>query len=86
MVNSLRIIILSEKQQFTHAGKSMVDKIKPSPDGLGDNKAIGRDCNYMLGLFSPNRYNIQTYGNYDLTRLKDTHRDLPVHLLTEPIC
>jgi len=68
----------SEKQQFTHSGQSMVNKIKPSPDGLGNNKEIGRDCNYMLGLFSPNRYDIKSYGGYDLTRLKDSHRDLSI--------
>lgn len=32
-----------EKQQFTSGGKSIIDKLRPSPDGLGDNKLLGRD-------------------------------------------
>lgn len=68
----------NEKQQFTMSGQSMINKLKPSPDGLATNKEVGRDCNYMLGLFSPNRYEFRDYNGYDLTRLKDTHRDLSI--------
>lgn len=67
-----------EKQQFTNSGRSIIAKLRPSPDMLGDNKLIGRDCNYMLGLFAPNRYDIPEYAGYDLTRLKDSHRELSV--------
>lgn len=72
-----------EKQQFTFKGESIINKIKPSADGLGDCKLTGRDCDLMLGLFAPARYNIGTYpleGGYDITQLKDTFRELSVIL------
>lgn len=67
-----------EKQQFTYKGDSIVSKLKPSPDNLAENKTIGRDCDYMLGLFAPNRFGIKEYDGYDLTKLKDTFRELSI--------
>lgn len=67
-----------EKQQFTYKGESIIQKLKPTHDGLAENKTIGRDCNYMLGMFSPNRYGVKEYDGYDLTRLRDCHRELSV--------
>ncbi len=75
-----------EKQQFTTSGKSIIDKLRPSPDGLGDNKLTGRDCDIMLGLFAPHRYGIETYPQrlnspgYDITKLRDNYRELSVLL------
>lgn len=75
-----------EKQQFTHSGRSIIDKLRPSPDGLGDNKLTGRDCDLMLGLFAPVRYGIESYPQrsgspgYDITQLKDNYRELSVLL------
>jgi len=72
-----------EKQQFTFKGSSIINKIKPSPDGLGDCKLSGRDCDVMLGLFAPARYNIAQYPaeeGYDLTKLGDSFRELSILL------
>jgi len=65
-----------EKQLFTSTGQSVKDKLKPSPDGLADNKTIGRDLNYIIGLFSPARYGFREHEGWDLNRLKDAHREL----------
>lgn len=67
-----------EKQQFTYRGDSIVQKLRPSPDNLANNKEIGRDCDYMLGLFAPNRYGLKTYDGYDLVKLKDCFRELSI--------
>lgn len=69
-----------EKQQFTIRGDSVIDKLRPSADGLGDNKLTGRDCNLMIGLFAPYRYKIDNYAGYDLNILKDNYRELLVIL------
>lgn len=72
-----------EKQQFSMLkGESIVDKLKPSADGLGDNKLVGRDLNLLLGLFAPHRYNLKNkqYEGYDLSILKDNYRELSVIL------
>lgn len=67
-----------EKQQFTYKGDSIIQKLKPTHDGLANNKEIGRDCNYMLGMFAPNRFGVKEYDGYDLTKLKDCHRELSI--------
>lgn len=65
-----------EQQQYTFSGDSIIDKLKPSADGLGDCKLVGRDVNLMIGLFAPNRYKIPKYEGYDISRLKDHYREL----------
>ncbi len=72
-----------EKQQFTFKGDSIIDKIRPSPDGLGDCKITSRDCDLMLSLFSPARYSIIKYpesNGYDISKLKDNYRELSILL------
>lgn len=70
----------SEKQEFTRAGGTIIDKLKPGPDGLGDNKAIARDVNLMLSLFWPARYGIKEYHDWDLARIGHQHRELNINL------
>jgi hypothetical protein len=77
--------LASEQQQFTNSGKSIVEKLKPSADGLGDNKLTSRDCNLMLGIFNPYKYGFATYKasgetGYNLERLQDNHRELIILL------
>jgi hypothetical protein len=69
-----------EKQQFNNYGGSVVAKLRPTADGLGDSKLTGRDCNLMIGLFAPYRYDIPTHNNYDMKILKDNYRELIVLL------
>lgn len=49
--------------------------LRPSHNGLGDNKLTGRDCDLMFGLFAPNRYNIKSHEGYDITQLRDNYRE-----------
>lgn len=74
----------SEKKQYTFKGDSIVDKVKPTPDGLGENKTTQRDCDLMLGLFAPHRYGIDTYNGYQIlnseTALRDNYRELIIML------
>jgi len=67
-----------EQQQYTFSGNTIIDKLKPSPDGLGDCKLVGRDCNLMLGLFGPARFKIESYEGYNIKRLVDHYRELIV--------
>jgi hypothetical protein len=70
----------SESQQFTNKGDTIVDKLKPSADGLADNKLCGRDCNLMLGLFYPARYGIKEYKDWDINRIGKNHREFLILL------
>ena len=66
----------SEKQQFSYKGETIIEKVKPSLDGLGNSKEDQRDHFTILGIFAPNRYNIPNYAGYDISRLKDHYRSL----------
>ena len=54
--------------------------IRPSANGLGDNKLTGRDCDMMLGLFSPFRFRRAEWEGYNIRRLGDSYRELSVIL------
>lgn len=77
----------SEKQQFTQKGDTITEKLLPSLDGLADNKTVARDDYVIIGLFSPDRYNIKNFRGYHINQeigvqgneLKDNFRS--VHIL-----
>lgn len=65
-----------EKQQYTIKGMSIEEKLEPSLDSLSDNKSTGRDGLVVLGLFAPDRYNIEKHLGYDITILSDHYRSI----------
>ena len=73
---------LAAVQQQAQAQESLehfkANRIKPSADGLGDNKTTARDCDVCLGLYGPYRYGIREYEGYDITQLKDNIRFLEI--------
>lgn len=78
VVNIQQQAAAQEKQQYTNSGDSILDKLKPSIDGLGDNKLVGRDVDVAIGLFAPYRYKIKTHDGYNIERLGDHYRELLV--------
>lgn len=54
------------------------NKVAPSIDGLGDAKTTARDAHFVIGLFSPNRFGIQTYKGYDIVKFQDSIRFMSV--------
>jgi hypothetical protein len=53
-------------------------KLKPTVDGIGEAKVIARDCNMMLGLYSPFRHGIREYEGYDITKFRDNIRFMEI--------
>ncbi len=72
----------SEQQQFNYKGDTVIDKLKPTADCLGDNKSTARDANLMLSLFYPYRYNIEKYKGVNLQyeNIGEFHRELMINL------
>ena len=70
----------SSKAQFTMRGDTIIDKIRPSSEGLADNKYTARDADLMMSLFYPYKYNIKHYEDLDLTRIGDNHREFMINL------
>lgn len=67
-----------ERIEVNFRGETVIQKLRPSLDGLGDNKTIQRDVDIAIGLFSPERYGIADYNGYRLNLLKDNYRELLV--------
>jgi len=54
------------------------DMVRPSPAGLGENKLTSRDCDVMLGLFSPMKIKRAEWEGYNIRRMRDSFRELSV--------
>lgn len=72
--------LMGSQQQFTNSGKSIIEKLKPDIGNLANNKEVSRDVNLAIGLFAPFKFGFDSYKDYDLTRLKDNHRELIIML------
>jgi replicative DNA helicase len=68
-----------EEQQFTMmSGKTIVSKLEPSLDGLAESKLTQRKANIVLGLFSPERFELEEHAGYNIKRLGDHYRSLKI--------
>lgn len=67
-----------EQVEYNFKGNTIEEKLEPSLEGLGDNKTTQRDANVVLGLFAPDRYNIQSHNGYDVSRLRDRYRSMSI--------
>lgn len=54
------------------------NKLKPTLDGLAENKTTQRDFDYIVGLFSPFRHEIPEYLGYDIQTFRDNIRFLEI--------
>ena len=72
--------IVIQQQAFESEGNDAfkLGRVRPSVYGLGDSKYISRDADIVLGLFSPARFGITEYFEYDITQLKDHIRFLEI--------
>jgi hypothetical protein len=76
--NYIPVVIQQQSSAQEGIENKKANRLKPTMDGLGDNKLTGRDANVMLGLFSPYRHEISNYFNYDITKFKDNIRFLEI--------
>jgi hypothetical protein len=69
-----------QQQAFAGEGLDAIkeSKVRPTVANLADSKYTSRDCNLLLGLFSPFKYELDNYKGYDITKFKDNIRFLEV--------
>lgn len=79
VVNIIQQTPTSEQQQYTMIGGTILDKVKPSPDGIGENKSVSQDCNIFITLFNPAKFNQKEYGIVNLKQMGDGYRELFIH-------
>lgn len=83
IVNVHQQVASQEELKFDNKGKMLIDKLRPSVDGLADSKYTSKDCNLLLGLFAPYRYKIWQYpenNGFNISKLQDNYRELAVIL------
>lgn len=76
--NYIPVVVQQQAAAQESVENKKANKLKPSFDGLGDSKLIGRDANVILGLFSPFRHEIPEYYGYDISKFKDNIRFLEI--------
>lgn len=76
--NYIPVVIQQQSSAQEGIENKKANKLRPTMDGLGDNKLTGRDANVMLGLFSPFRHEMPEYYGYDITKFKDNIRFLEI--------
>lgn len=64
------------KLDFNFKGTLNEQKLKPSEDGLADNKSTFNNASQVISLFAPFNFDIQEYNGYDLNLLQDSYRYL----------
>ena len=76
--NYIPVVIQQQSSAQEGIENKKANRLKPTMDGLGDNKLTGRDANVLIGLFSPFRHEIPEYFGYDITKFKDNIRFLEI--------
>lgn len=72
--------VVIQQQSFEAEGNEAfkLNRLRPSANGLGDSKYISRDCNVLLGLFSPFRFGLENYLGFNIKKFKDNIRFLEI--------
>lgn len=73
-------VVIQQQAMFENTDAFKLNKLSPSIANLADNKAIARDVDVCLSLFSPYRYELPEYLGYSIKTLKDNVRFLEVLL------
>ena len=73
-------VVIQQQAMFENTDAFKLNKLTPSITNLADNKAIARDVDVCLALFSPFRYEIPEHHGYNIRMLKDNVRFLEVLL------
>lgn len=64
--------VVIQQQSFSNDSldAAKLKKFKPSLGALGDSKYISRDCDVVIGLYCPHNFDVESYGGYDITKLR----------------
>lgn len=65
-----------QQQAFENEGLEAIKlkKMKPTLAGLSDTKYTSRDSNLVLGIFSPDKFGLERWMDYDISRLRNNAR------------
>ena len=76
--NYIPVIVIQQAIAGENIEHKKAGALRPSVANLGDNKLIARDCNMMIGIFSPFKHEIPEYMGYDIMQFKDNIRFMEI--------
>lgn len=76
--NHIPVVVQQQASSQESVENKKANRLKPTLDGLADNKLTQRDANVVLGLFSPFRHEIPEYLGYDIKFFQDNIRFLEI--------
>jgi len=86
VVNILQQASDSEAPLYNNRGELIIERCKPSLAGLGNSKECQRDHLIIFGLFSPDRYGVKNYKEFNITRLGDNFKSFIILKSNISIC
>ena len=72
------VIIQQQSTETADLEAFKANKIRPTTAGLSDSKYTARDCNTMLGIVNPFKFELPTYLKYNIEKFQDNIRFLEV--------
>ena len=72
------VIIQQQSTETANLEAFKANKIHPTTAGLSDSKYTARDCNTMIGIVNPFKFDIPTYLKYSIEKFQDNIRFLEV--------
>ncbi len=66
------------KKQFTLKGSTVASKHVPTVSNIGNNKEIQRAHYVIIGLFSPDKYDIDEYNMHNIDKLGNYYRNISI--------
>ena len=81
-LNYIFVLIQHQAQSQEGVENIKLGRMRPTADGLGDNKTTSRDLNCLIGLYNPAKFLEETkteiYKGYNIARLKNYCRFLEI--------
>lgn len=81
-LNYIFVLIQHQAQSQESVENIKLGRMRPTADGLGDNKTTSRDLNCLIGLYNPAKFleevKEDTYKGYNIARLKNYCRFLEI--------
>lgn len=78
--NMSSCVIQQQSLETQNLDAYKTNKIRPTVAGLADSKYTSRDCNIMLGITNPFKFELTSYLNYNITEFKNNIRFLEIVL------
>lgn len=72
------VVVQQLNRSISSSDRFKLDRVEPQLSDFKESGCTQEDANVVLALFSPQRYELEKYRNYDVRRLKNRFRSLSI--------